>query len=203
MTISAADVTGLILAGGRATRMGGVDKGLQPLNGEPLVAHVLRRLQPQVGGLMINANRHLDVYQQFGVPVHADEVAGFAGPLAGMHAGLTHCRTPWLATVPCDSPQLPADLVARLAAAVEQDDADVALAATLHDGRRQRHPVFMLANARLLPQLSAWLADGGRKVDNWLQSCHCAEAVFDDDSAFENVNTAAHLHEMARRTPRR
>ncbi len=199
MTIGITDVTGLILAGGRATRMGGVDKGLQQLNGEPLVTHVLQRLRPQVSSIMINANRHLDTYRAFGVPVYGDELQGFAGPLAGIHAGLAQCRTPYMVTAPCDSPRLPADLVAHLSAALTQGDSDVAVAATGHGAALQRHPVFMLVKTTLLPVLASWLADGGRKVDDWLSSLRCAEAIFNDETAFENINTTEHLGDMARR----
>ncbi len=199
MTIRIHDVTGLILAGGRATRMGGVDKGLQLLNGEALTAHVLRRLQPQVGSVLINANRHLAEYQQFGVPVLADDIAGFAGPLAGVHAGLARCQSAYLATVPCDSPLLAGDLVARLAAALEREGSDVAVAATPRGASCQRHPVFMLAKATLLPQLGDWLANGGRKVDDWLRSLPCATALFDDERSFDNINTTDHLAALSRR----
>jgi molybdopterin-guanine dinucleotide biosynthesis protein A len=215
MPIHPEEITGLILAGGRATRMGGVDKGLQLLNGEPMVHHVLRRLQPQVGHMLINANRNAQEYRQFGVPVIADMVSGFAGPLAGLQAGLAQCTTGYLATAPCDSPLLPFDLVARLSGALEQTGSDVAVAATGTDGpprgdagttsvaaahwHPQRHPVFMLAKASLLPQLSDWLAAGGRKADDWLRSLRCAEVLFGDDGAFENVNTSAHLTDMSRR----
>ncbi len=199
MTIPMADVTGLILAGGRATRMGGVDKGLQLLHGEPLVAHVLRRLQPQVSSVLINANRHPDVYAQLGMPVIPDDVAGFAGPLAGVQAGLSRCQTPYLVTAPCDSPLLPSDLVARLSAALEQDDSDVAVAVTAGSQGVQRHPVFMLIKIEHLSQLKAWLADGGRKVDDWLSSLKCAEAVFADELAFDNINTSEQLSDIARR----
>ncbi len=219
MSIHQEEITGLILAGGRATRMGGVDKGLQLLNGEPMVQHVLRRLQPQVSHMLINANRNAQEYRQFGVPVIADRVSGFAGPLAGLHAGLAQCATPYLATAPCDSPLLPVDLVARLSAALAQTGSDVAVAATATSDRPnagaqadagtasedtahrhpQRQPVFMLAKTSLLPQLSDWLAAGGRKADDWLRSIHCAEVVFDEGGAFENVNTTAHLTDMSRR----
>lgn len=198
MTIPTDDITGLILAGGRATRMGGVDKGLQPLNGEPMVSHVLRRLSPQVGKLMINANRNADVYQQFGVTVIADQLPDFAGPLAGLQAGLAQCKTPYLATVPCDAPRIPADLVARLSATLEQYHSDAAVAVTLVGSRRHRHPVCMLVKTSLLPHLTAWLDNGGRKMDDWLRSLPSAEAVFDDEDAFENVNTIAQLGQLER-----
>lgn len=199
MTLRVDEVTGLILAGGRATRMGGVDKGLQLLNGDAMVMHVLRRLQPQVGSVLINANRHLDDYAQFGVPVCMDQIEGFAGPLAGVHAGLAQCRTPYLVTVPCDSPMLPDDLVTRLSMAMERDDSDVAVAVTGPRESLQRHPVFILVKTALLPRLQDFLAGGGRKVDEWLGTLNCAEASFDDEAAFANVNTAAHLADMERR----
>ena len=192
-------ITGLILAGGRATRMGGVDKGLQPLNGEAMVSHVLRRLQPQVGVMLINANRNQEAYRKFGTPVLPDVVTGYAGPLAGLHAGLAQSQTPWLVTAPCDSPLLPEDLVMRLATALQRDDSDVAVATTGDASARQRHPVFMLVKTSLLPQLSTWLDAGGRKVDDWLRSLKCAEAAFDNEALFDNVNTNEQLGQIAQR----
>lgn len=199
MSIRINEVTGLILAGGRATRMGGVDKGLQLLNGDAMIAHVLRRLQPQVGSVLLNANRNLDAYRQFGVPVCADQVDGFAGPLAGIHAGLTQCRTAFLVTAPCDSPRLPLDLVKHLSSALDNESADVAVAVTGHGTNRQRHPVFMMLKVSLLPHLTAWLAAGGRKVDDWLHTQVCTDVAFNDELAFENVNTLQQLDEIARR----
>ena len=117
--IAPEDITGLVLAGGRGSRMGGVDKGLQNHHGVPLALHALLRLAPQVGLTMINANRNLAAYESMGVPVWPDALADFAGPLAGFLAGLEHCDTPYLVTVPCDSPRFPEDLVARLASALE------------------------------------------------------------------------------------
>lgn len=198
MTIPTDDITGLILAGGRATRMGGVDKGLQLLNGEPMVSHVLRRLSPQVGTLMINANRNADLYQQFGATVIADQLPDFAGPLAGLQAGLAQCKTPYLATAPCDAPRIPADLVARLSATLKQYHSDAAVAVTLAGSRRHRHPVCMLVKTSVLPHLTAWLDNGGRKMDDWLRSLPSAETVFDDEDAFENVNTIAQLGQLER-----
>lgn len=199
MAIRIAQITGLILAGGRGTRMGGVDKGLQLLNGEPMVSHVLRRLRPQVSSLLINANRHLDQYQQFGPPLVKDAVEGFAGPLAGLHAGLRECASDYLVTAPCDSPLLPADLVARLSNALVQCGSDAAVATTGAGIRLQRHPVFLLVKASLLPQLEQWLAGGGRKVDDWLHSVNCAQASFDSELAFENINTTDQLADFSRR----
>ncbi len=199
MAIDNGMITGLILAGGRATRMGGVDKGLQLLNGEPMVAHILRRLRPQVGALLINANRNADAYRQFGCPVTADELPGYAGPLAGLQAGLGQCQTPYMLTAACDSPLIPGDLAARLADAIERERSDVAVVTTGIAPDRQRQPVFMLVKSSLRPQLTAWLQAGGRKVDDWLQSVPCAEAAFDDEAAFDNINTADQLERLARR----
>src|SRR3954468_21586075 len=123
MNIETGDITGVILAGGRGSRMGGVDKGLQNFNGMPLALHTLMRLQPQVGHVLINANRNLGAYESFGVPVWPDVLADFAGPLAGFLAGLENCETPWLVTVPCDTPLFPADLVERLAQAADEQQA--------------------------------------------------------------------------------
>lgn len=143
-----ADITGLILAGGRGSRMGNVNKGLQPFRGEPMVRHVLTRLAPQVGPLLINANRNLDAYAAFGVPVHPDRLPDFAGPLAGLQTGLSHCDTTYLVTAPCDSPFLPDDLVARLGDALEAASADLAVAVTgdgasyIGEGAGCRHGSF-------------------------------------------------------------
>ena len=188
-------ITGLVLAGGLARRMQGpadqppVDKGLMPLRGRPLVAHAIDRLKPQVGGLLINANRNQADYARLGVPVIPDQVGGFAGPLAGLHAGLTASTTAWLVTVPCDSPYFPEDLVARLHAAAIEAGADVAVAKT----GAQPHPVFALVRARLLPDLTAFLAGGGRKIDRWYAPLAVVEVVFDDERAFGNINTREEL----------
>jgi molybdenum cofactor guanylyltransferase len=185
------DITGLVLAGGRGSRMGGVDKGLQTLNGVPLVQHALQRLAPQVGALMVNANRHLETYAGFGVPVWPDEPADYAGPLAGFLAGLAHCETPWLATVPCDTPRFPLDLLARLAAGL--GDAALAIATTSEGAVVQRQPVFCLMNRALKQDLEAFIAEGGRKIEHWLARHRCAEVQFDDAAAFFNANTADEL----------
>ncbi len=200
MSIDTRQVTGLILAGGRATRMGGVDKGLQLLRGEPMAACVLRRLRPQVGALLINANRHREEYEALGAPVCADLTEGFAGPLAGIHAGLAACTTDYMATAPCDSPLLPADLVQRLSRALEHDNAEAAVAVTTPNMRRQRHPVFLLLKASLLSALADFIARGGRRVDDWLATLRCTEVAFDDESAFSNVNTREELDALERRT---
>ncbi len=195
MGISAEDVTGLVLAGGRATRMGGVDKGLQDFRGEPMAVHVLRRLRPQVGQLMINANRHLEDYARLGAAVCVDDLEGYAGPLAGIHAGLSRCTTAYLVSAPCDSPLLPMDLVACLAHSLEYAGADAALAVTGTAAQKHRHPVFMLVKASLASCLADYLAAGGRKVDAWLNSVRSVESRFDDETAFANIN---HMDDLAK-----
>jgi molybdopterin-guanine dinucleotide biosynthesis protein A len=182
-------ITGLILAGGRGTRMGTVDKGLQLFRDAPMALHVLMRLAPQVGYVMINANQNIAPYEGFGVPVWQDEMQGFAGPLAGLQTGLVHCETDYLVTAPCDSPFLPKDLVARLAAGLEEKNADLAVAVTGEGDSLQAHPVFCLAKASLLPHLTLYLQEGGRKFDKWYSSLPVAEVHFDDEDAFRNINT--------------
>lgn len=191
-------VTGLVLAGGLGRRMGGVDKGLQILNGRPMVEWVLERLAPQVDSVIINANQNHALYERFGHRVVADRVAGFAGPLAGLQAGLAICTTPWLVTVPCDSPFLPHDLVERLAHARARGDADVAVAKTLG----QSHPVFALVRCEVRAHLDAFLAAGGRKIDAWYATLQVVEVPFDDEAeAFSNINTRAELSELERLRP--
>ena len=198
MTVAGAAVTGIVLAGGMGRRMGGVDKGLVALAGQPLVAHVLARLAPQVGAVIINANQNLERYATFGHPVVADEVGGFAGPLAGLHAGLTRAKTSHVVTVPCDSPFLPLDLVARLAAGLARDDAELAVARTY----TQPHPVFALVDSRVLPNLTAFLAGGGRKIDAWYAALRVTVVAFDDEEeAFRNLNTADELAAADNRAP--
>jgi molybdopterin-guanine dinucleotide biosynthesis protein A len=197
MPIVRDQITGLVLAGGRGSRMGGIDKGLQGLRGEPLVAHALRRLAPQVGPRMISANRHLDAYAALGVTVWPDADPGFAGPLAGLRAGLDHAETPWLATVPCDSPGFPPDLVARLALAADVAGVRAAVAATrAHDGTLRREPVFCLLHASLRDDLAAFLHAGGRAVGAWLDRHAAVEVPFEDATAFANANTPDELHAL-------
>ncbi|WP_307720780.1 MULTISPECIES: gephyrin-like molybdotransferase Glp [unclassified Duganella] len=198
-------VTGLILAGGRGTRMGRVDKGLQPFRSTTLVEHVMRRLAPQAAGIVINANRNLPQYQAVAgeAPVLPDYLDGFEGPLAGLQIGLQYCPTELLLTAPCDSPFLPADLAERLHAAMLAQDADVALAVTMEseDGgepQRQLHPVFALLKASLLPQLDAYLATGARRMESWYKSLRVAEVMFNDADAFRNINTLAELQQHER-----
>ncbi|MEO8752214.1 MAG: molybdenum cofactor guanylyltransferase MobA [Casimicrobiaceae bacterium] len=190
MTIPADAITGIVLAGGMGRRMGSVDKGLVPLDGRPMVAHVLARLAPQVGALVINANQNLDAYAAFGYSVVPDEVGGFAGPLAGLHAGMTRAATPYVATAPCDSPFLPDDLVARLAQGMAREGAQLAVVHTF----AQPHPVFALVECSVLPHLAAFLRDGGRKIDAWYATLRVVAVPFDDEeAAFRNINTPGEL----------
>ncbi len=188
------DVTGIVLAGGLGRRMGGVDKGLQLLEGRPMVACAIERLAPQVETIVVNANQNLAAYRAFGYPVVSDAVGGFAGPLAGLHAGLQAAHTPLAVTVPCDSPFLPLDLVARLAAALEAAAAQLAVAKT----GDQPHPVFCLVERTVLPSLEAFLSAGGRKIDAWYAALRVVEVSFDDQpEAFRNINTREELARFA------
>jgi molybdopterin-guanine dinucleotide biosynthesis protein A len=191
-----ADITGVILAGGMGRRMGGIDKGLVDLDGKPMVAHVLARLAPQVGAVIINANQNGERYRTLGFAVVPDQVDGFAGPLAGLQAGLVAAATPLVVTAPCDCPFLPHDLVARLASALALHDAQIAVAKTFD----QPHPVFALVDRRVMPHLAAYLDGGGRKIDAWYATLRTVEVAFDDEAAaFRNINTASEL-EAARDT---
>lgn len=205
--IPAQDITGLILAGGRGSRMGGVDKGLQTFNGMPLALHTLTRLQMGggVGQVMINANRNLAAYESFGASVWPDGLADYAGPLAGFLTGLEHCETPFLVTVPCDTPRLPLDLVPRLATALEAENADIAMVAAPEPGkdgqvRLRAQPVFCLLRVELLESLVRFTQEGGRKIDAWTALHKTALAPFDwpndDPLAFFNANTLAELHQL-------
>jgi molybdopterin-guanine dinucleotide biosynthesis protein A len=190
-------VTGVVLAGGQGRRMGSVDKGLVLLHGTPMVRHVLDRLAPQVGEILINANQHTDEYAQFGHRVIADAIGGFAGPLAGLHVGLATAAHPLVATVPCDSPFLPADLVARLRAGLDAGGAELAVARTFD----QPHPVFALVRRDVLPHLTQFLQAGGRKIDAWYATLATVEVAFDDEAdAFRNINTIDELSAAASRS---
>ena len=186
-------MVGVILAGGLGRRMGGVDKGLQIFNHRPLVAWVLERLRPQVGEVFINANQNHDAYRALGCRLISDEVPDFAGPLAGLHAALAASMAPLVLTVPCDSPFLPPDLATRLLAALQLEDADVAVA---HAGG-QLQPVFCLCRRDVLPSLTDYLAAGERKFERWLQQQQTAVVVFDDATAFSNINTPEDLARYA------
>lgn len=191
-------VTGVVLAGGQGSRMGGVDKGLQPFRGKPMVAHVLERLAPQVDEILVNANRNVDAYAALGHRVVADEIAGFAGPLAGFERGLAHATHPLVVTVPCDSPFLPHDLVDRLRRALQAQAADLAVART----GEQPHPVFSLMRREVQGSLREFLSSGQRKIDKWYAALRVVEVPFDDEAeAFVNINTRDELKSLqARRT---
>lgn len=200
MSIDKELITGLILAGGRGVRMGQVDKGLQNFRGAPMALHVLMRLSPQTGEIIINANQNLAVYESFGTQVWPDQIEGFAGPLAGLQTGLQHCETPYLVSAPCDSPMLPVDLVSRLSSALLLQNADLAVAYTseLENGirKKQLHPVFSLMTSSLLPHLTEFLSHGGRKVDAWFKELTVAEVLFEDNTAFRNINTLDDLRQF-------
>ena len=183
-------LTGVILAGGRATRMGGQDKGLLPLAGEPMVAHAIQRLAPQVGSLLINANRNIEQYQHYATPVVRDDLAGFQGPLAGMLAAMDAARTAYILTAPCDSPLLNAAYAARMFHELQQQNAEICVAS---DGERLQ-PVFALINVNLRDNLQAFLAAGERKIDRWFAQHRMATANFSDAaSMFHNINTPEDL----------
>ena len=168
--------------------MGGVDKGLQPLRGKPMVEWVLARLAPQVGEIIINANQNRAAYERFGHRVVADDIAGFAGPLAGLHAGMKAAKHALVVTVPCDSPFLPMDLVSRLESCLNGHDLAVAKTG------EQPHPVFSLVRTALAHNLESFLLQGGRKIDAWYGSLRFVEVLFDDEAdAFRNINTREEL----------
>jgi molybdopterin-guanine dinucleotide biosynthesis protein A len=202
---SARDITGLVLAGGRGLRMGGLDKGLQPFRGQPLARHCLSRLAVQVGTTALNANRHLPQYAAWGAPVWPDsaDAGEFAGPLAGFLAGLEHCQTPYLCTVACDTPLFPTDLVQRLAQALDSQGCDLAMAAAIEEDAQVRNqPVFCLIKATQRESLRAFIAGGGRKIDTWTATERAARVVFDrphdDPRAFFNANTLEQLRQLER-----
>ncbi|HEY0822446.1 MAG TPA: molybdenum cofactor guanylyltransferase MobA [Ramlibacter sp.] len=202
-------VTGVILAGGRGSRMGGVDKGLQNFRGMPMAMYTMLRLAPQVGEVMINANRNLSAYESFGVPVWPDSISDYAGPLAGFLTALEHCETDYLLTVPCDTPLFPQDLAARLGEALEREDAEIAMAAAREEapgsesgaGSQVRaQPVFSLMKRELMESLVRFTHGGGRKIDAWTAQHRTVLVPFDregdDPSAFFNANTLAELHRL-------
>ena len=204
MNTPQAAITGLILAGGRGSRMGGIDKGLQNFRGLPLALQTLMRLQLQslpLQEVLINANRNLSAYESLGVPVWPDSIDGYAGPLAGFLTGLERCETPLLLTVPCDTPLFPLDLVERLYLAMTEQDADMAMAAAPEtDGAVRPQPVFCLLKIDLLESLIKFTQGGGRKIDAWTGQHRCAIVPFDlpGDSAqaFANANTLAELQQL-------
>lgn len=198
-------ITAMVLAGGRGSRMGGADKGLQNFNGTPLALHALMRLQLQEGGLigelMLNANRNLAAYEAFGVPVWPDSLSDYAGPLAGFLTGLERAELPYLLTVPCDVPRFPSDLVQRLATAFDDPATEIAMAsAPEEDGQLRPQPVFCLMRVELLESLTAFTQAGGRKIDRWTEQHRTVLVPFDqpgdDPHAFANTNTLDELHQL-------
>ena len=204
MNNNAPGITGLILAGGRGSRMGGSDKGLQNFHGLPLALQTLMRLQLQslpLQEVLINANRNLAAYESLGVPVWPDSIDGFAGPLAGFQTGLERCETPLMLTVPCDTPLFPLDLVERLYEAMDAQDADLAMAAAPEaDGTVRTQPGFCLLKTDLLESLVKFTQCGGRKIDAWTDQHRCAIVPFDlpgdSPQAFANANTLAELQQL-------
>jgi len=180
------DVTGVILAGGQARRMGGQDKGLVMLDGKPMVEIIIDVLKPQTAKLLINANRNHDRYSQYGLELVADELSGYCGPLAGMASALKTINTDYMVTAPCDSPFIPLDLVQRLADALENKSTEISVA---HDGERIQ-PVFCMLKKTLLKSLTDYLATGERKIDRWFKQHDFAIADFSDKpETFDNINT--------------
>ena len=199
--IARSEITGLLLAGGRALRMGGIDKGLIPFQGKPLIEHAINRLGPQVANLVINANRNQIVYSQYGYPIVTDENQDYAGPLAGYLAGLKACNTPYLMTAPCDSPLFPTDLVEVLAHILEKQGSHIAYASSQDPlGKIWAQPVFCLMKREVVDSLEQFLADGQRKIDRWFASQNACTTVFQNESAFANANTQDELAQLEKFT---
>jgi molybdopterin-guanine dinucleotide biosynthesis protein A len=196
MTVHA-EITGLILAGGRAQRMGGIDKGLVPFMGKPLIEHAIDRLTPQVTTILINANRNHDRYAQYGHAVITDQHADFAGPLAGFAAGLEHCKTEYLLSVPCDSPVFPLDLSERMLEAMINTQSDLVYASSEDpSGVIWTQPVFCLMRRSVEQSLEDFLGQKGRKIDRWFEVLRSSTVVFADEAAFANTNTPEELQAL-------
>jgi len=192
--ISSEQITGLILAGGRAQRMGGIDKGLIPFHGKPLIESAISRLKPQVSAILINANRSITKYSHYGYPVLMDETPDFSGPLAGFSVGLKHCKTSYLLTSPCDSPLLPTDLAQTMSAELEDNNLELVFASSKEaDGKVWSQPVFCLMKSSLQDSLNAFLSKGDLKIDRWFKELRSGTVVFENPQAFANVNTPEEL----------
>lgn len=192
--ITSEHITGLILAGGRAQRMGGIDKGLIPFHGKPLIESAISRLKPQVSTILINANRSITKYAHYGYPVLMDETPDFSGPLAGFSVGLKHCKTPYLLTSPCDSPLLPDDLAQKMAAELESNNLELVFASSKEeDGKIWSQPVFCLMKSHLQDSLDTLLSKGELKIDRWFKELRSGTVVFENPQAFANVNTPEEL----------
>lgn len=192
--ITANQITGLILAGGRAQRMGGIDKGLIPFHGKPLIESTITRLKPQVSTILINANRSITKYSHYGYPVLMDETPDFSGPLAGFSVGLKHCKSPYLLTSPCDSPLLPTDLAEKMAGELEGKNLELVFASSKEDdGKIWSQPVFCLMRRDLKDSLDTFLSKGDLKIDRWFKELRSGTVVFENAQAFANVNTPEEL----------
>lgn len=195
--ISAEQITGLILAGGRAQRMGGIDKGLIPFHQKPLIETTIQRLKTQVGPILINANRNITKYAVYGYPVIMDETPDFSGPLAGFLMGLKNCKTPYLLTTPCDSPLFPEDLATKLASELERANLDLVYASSKEaDGKVWAQPVFCLMRANLQDSLISFLDKGDLKIDRWFKELKSGTVIFDNAQAFANANTPEELQSL-------
>jgi len=195
--ISSKDITGLILAGGRAQRMGGIDKGLIPFHDKPLIESAIAKLKPQVQTIVINANRNITKYAGYGYPVIMDETPDFSGPLAGFSVGLKACKTPYLLTSPCDSPLLPNNLAEQLSAEMERGDFQLVYASSKEaDGKVWAQPVFCLMRANLQDSLASFLLKGDLKIDHWFKELRSSTVIFDDPKVFANVNTPEELKSL-------
>ena len=195
--ISANQITGLILAGGRAQRMGGIDKGLIPFHGNALIESAINRLKNQVGHILINANRNITHYSVYGYPVIRDEAPDFSGPLAGFSAGLKACKTPYLLTAPCDSPLLPLDLGSKLAEELESGNYQLVYASTKEfNSKVWKQPVFCLMRSDIADSLDTFLRKGDLKIDRWFNGLHTSTVIFEHAQAFANVNTPEELKQL-------
>ncbi len=191
------DITGLILAGGRAQRMGGIDKGLIPFHGKPLIESAIAKLKIQTQTIIINANRNITKYAGYGYPVIMDETPDFSGPLAGFSVGLKACKTPYLLTSPCDSPLLPNNLAELLSAEMERGDFELVYASSKEtDGKVWAQPVFCLMRSNLQDSLNQFLQKGDLKIDRWFKELRSSTVIFDDPLFFANVNTPEELKSL-------
>ncbi len=196
MMNSSKNITGLILAGGRAQRMGGVDKGLIMFRNKPLIESTIERLNPQVASILINANRNITKYAHYGFPVIMDETPDFSGPLAGFSIGLKHCQTPYLLTSPCDSPLLPEDLAEKMMTELESNNLDLVYASSVENGKIWAQPVFCLMRNNLRESLRSFLDKGDLKIDRWFKELNSGTVIFENALAFANVNTPEELEAL-------
>lgn len=184
------NITAIILAGGNARRMGGVDKGLIKVNGDYLICHVLDRIKSQVEFLMINANRNIDTYNTLSDIVIQDFTDQRLGPLGGIQAGLHNCKTPYMISVPCDVPNIPLDICRRLYENLRLNDSDCSMPVTIDsESNKRTHPAILLLKKELTQSLDLYLKSGGRKIDKWTDELKCTQVLFNDEENFLNINT--------------